>query len=353
MHIWTIGRDGITKDYGLAYSYEIDIDILSSGKSRFEMSVDNERGDCTLGLGYSEGDFALAKDDFNTYFGVIDSTENNVLVITDILSLLNFEFPATRMSGDSFELHCKKLIEYYLIKDSNKLMSNIVIEVGSNTKHIYQPSDPPTPTNLMKYLINGFKKYNVVWEFVRIENGKIYTRISAKKDSIQFKTDIHGIRNLDISTTEVGKGVENHIMIVDATTSNSEQPKVLSNWWATNENKVTSDRNDPKIVKPTKTIVWIYDTTAEDKPNYIDVATSELQSSFYAHEITFEIHKNSKLLEVSKLEIGTLAKIYRKNQDGTSTKLDSVLTAYRYSDDSDYIELSFGHVRSRFSELLE
>ena len=57
--------------------------------------------------------------------------------------------------------------------------------------------------------------------------------------------------------------------------------------------------------------------------------------------------KQNNLFKFSDLKVGLLATIYYDNQ-----VYQSVLTGYRLTNDSEFVELRFGHIRSRLSELL-
>lgn len=341
LNVWIITRNGTISALTEVFDYEVDRDYITSNKSSF-LIHDN--------IEYQRGDFLFAKFPSSRniiYFGLIDSFEDETIICNDIISLVNFEFAATRFSGNSFEEHAKTLITKFLINDQTKDMTILDIDACTHTKHNYQPAEPPTATNLMKYLINGFKKYNVVWEFKKFD-GRIATTIESVSDTLQIKNNLYDFINWEISTTEVGRGVENHIRIIDKTTTNSENPKVLSEWYLTEDNEVTNNQNVGNIIKPTKTKVWIYDTTEEDKPTYQEVAESELKGSYYAHEISCDMRKDSKMIELTQLRIGILANIF---YDGKLYK--SVLTGYSFISDSEFVHLRFGHIRSRLSELLE
>lgn len=343
LNIWIINRNGETSESTQVFDYEINTDYITSEKSSFELPGNY--------LEFSIGDFLLAKfkgGDGLAFFGVIDSYENNKIICNDVYSLVNFEFPATRISGKSFEQHAKNLITRYLINDVNKQMNIVDIDVLTNTSHIYQPSEPPTPTNIMKYLINAFKKYNVVWRFDSFQNKRIKTSLVNVTDSIQFKNNLYDFVNWDVSTTEVGRGIDNHLIIIDKRTTNSESPTILSEWWLTTENEVTQDKNHWLIDRPTKTKIYVYDTTEEDKPTYQEVAESEIKGSYYSHEISFEVHNKNKFIDFKALKIGTLANIYYND-----AVYQSVLTGFTYSNASEFVQLRFGHIRSRLSEILE
>lgn len=342
VNIWIIDRNGeITQEPIIVSRSTIQPDYITQDSSQFELPET---------ASFVRGDFILAKvadSSAVTYFGVVASYEDNTVIANDLLGLVNFEFPATRMSGPSFEQHLKNLINRYLIQDGAKKLNILDIEVKTNTSHIYQPSEPPTPTNLMSYAVNGFKKYNIIWRFDKFENGRIKTVIEAVTDSVKFKDSIADFQDWEISTTEVGKNTENHLMIVNKNTTNSEGPNVLAERYLTTNNDVTSNSNDPAVFKPTTTKVAIYDTTATEKPTYDDLANSELKGNYYSHEISFTMYKDNEFLEIQKLKLGTLATIYKGGK-----VYKSVLTGYEYPSDSDRVLMKFGHIKSRLSEIL-
>ena len=350
MNLWVIKRNGVISQATEVQEWEISSDYITTEKTSFTL---------TEVLDYKIGDFVMAKYQHGgglAYFGVIDSYESNTanefkrLICNDIMTLANFEFPATKVSGSSFEDHAKKLLTTYMLLDKNKDISIIDIEVKSNTPHVYQPAETPTATNLMKYLINGFKKYNVVWSYDGFVEGRIKTSITAVKTTIQLKNNIQGFRDWDVSTTEIGKANANGLLIVDKAMTNSELPRVLSKWWLCSDNTVTSNENHSLIVKPTRSVISLYDLT-DDDPNrltYSEVADSVLKGSFYSHEIGVSANIDNELLKPSDLKTGTLVTLVH---DGTT--YNSVLTGFTINAGSEYMALRFGHIRSRLSELLE
>ena len=343
MLIWVINRKGEIIDETESYSGEYGVDAISSDKATFPL-IDKDKK-------YSRGDFILAKETDGggiNYFGVIDSYEDNKLVANDITVLANFEFPAGKISGDSFEDHFYKLLKRYLLDDPTKDLGILEVEVKTSTKHLYQPKETPTATNLMKYLINAFKKYNIVWQFDRFEGGKIYTYIEAVTETFQLKDNIDGFRDWEVSTTEVGKDTENMLLIVDKTMTDVMNPKILSTWYLKDDNTVTQDKTDPQIIQPTKTKVNVYDTTATDKPSYEEVANSELKGSYYSHEINVIANIDNRMIDIHNMRIGQLVNIYYKDR-----LYKSVLSGFSITEGSNAVSLKFGNIRSRISELLE
>ena len=343
MNIWIINRKGEIVGQEVSISSLYGIDAITVDKSEFVLN--------NPATEYKRGDFLLAKDganDKDIFFGVIDSYEDNKLVANDIRILANFEFPAGKIYGDSFEDHYYQLLKRYLLNDPTKDLSILQVEVRTNTKHLYQPKETPTATNLMKYLVNAFKKYNIMWQFDRFEGGKIYTYIEAVKDKFQLKNNLSDFRNWEVSTTEVGQDTENMLIIVDKAMTDVMNPKILATWYLKDDNTVTNKSDDPHILKPTRTKVNVYDTTATDKPSYEEVANSELKGSYYSHEINVDADIDSSIINIHNLRVGHLANVVYNDKT-----YQSVLSGYSIVSGSNVIKLKFGNIRSRISELLE
>lgn len=343
MNIWVLKRDLKGEvQHTKTSEHDMNEDYITMDSSRFDI-IDKD-------ITYNKGDYLIAKfeDTSNfSYFGVITSKEDNTFVCRTMLSLLDFEIPTARIKGDSFEAHARDLIYKYLINDSTKLAGNIVVDIGSNTKHNYQPKEPPSVTNMTQYMINGFKKYNIVWEFVKVENGKIYTILRKVTTKRSLKNNLDYLYDWEFSNTEVGVGVSNRLLIVDKASKDMMNPKILSVWYMTETNELTQDYRHPDIYKPTKTAVSIYDTTDENRPTYEDVADEVLKDSTYSHEIRCTMRRNNHIITDDDIKIGTL---YSITYDGQI--FESVVAGYSFSDDLE-VELRFGHIRSKFTELLE
>lgn len=343
MMIWVINRQGQTVGLEQCTNAKFGEDCVDKSKSSFPLVNPTKI--------YQKGDFMLAKkterDSFN-FFGVIDSYEDETLVCNDISILANFDIPTGKISGPSFEQHYLDLLNKYLFNDPTKGITNVRVEVKTNTQHLYQPAETPSSTNLMKYLVNAFKKYNIVWQFDRFEDGIVYTYLEAVKESFQLKNNIDDFRDWKISTTEVGKDTENMLYIIDKTTTDMMNPKVLATYYLTTDNEVTTNVNDTKIIKPTRSKVNIYDKTQTNAPSYEQVAKSELKSSFYSHEINVSASVDNAMINMHNIKVGLLATIYYNDRI-----YKSVLSGYEYEEGSDTIDLKFGNIRSRISELLE
>lgn len=360
LNIYILNREDLAiKRYEKSFNYEINRDYLTNEKSTFEAGQgEAEVGDFLIAKFSSEGILTYGDSGSKPlYFGVIDSFENGNIITCDLYNIANFTIAATRKtggaSGGGFGVHIQNLLNKYL--DNSKLVSKVVWNVDDSAKvaYSYQPSDPPVETNMIDYLINGFKKYNITWELDTIyyeqEDSStlhIGTIIKKKTKTIQLKNNNYSFINWDIYENEVGRNLENQLLIIDKATTDSENPVILNTYYIEKDGTITQSIND-NVYKPTKTKIYIYDTTQEDAPSYLEVAQSELAGNTYAHEINFDIVKNNNLIAIEDLEIGLLANIMY----GT-TIYKSVLTGYIISSANNFISLKFGNTRSTLREVL-
>lgn len=321
---------------------EIEYDAISNAQSNFKTGEQE--------FPALIGDFVIVKEFVSgrfIYFGVIQSIDAEEFGACQIFSLIDFDFAATRISGKSFENHFKILLIKNLIDDSTKSIPHLVIHVRTNTEHFYQPSDPPTITNLMKYYFNAFKKYNIVWRFVEIDfEGNLITEIVRIESHLKIKDNVSDFIDWDVSIRDANTGNENKLTIVNKNTTSSENPIILATYFLTKTNELTTNSNHQNIDKPTKTKIFIYDTEQGDRPTYENVARSELSGNAYAHEITFKIRKVSSIFGEYDIYLGLLMNLTIENQH-----LESVLTFYRIEEN--YIEIKLGNIRSRLTEYME
>ncbi|MGT2951583.1 hypothetical protein BU202_08260 [Streptococcus cuniculi] len=346
--------------------WEIRHDYVDNSQTHFELNGDFD---------IKEGDFILAKfesGEFSSwnnkgrmiplFLGVIGSSEGKQertgttkINAYDILKLLgDVEFPATYKSGNNVQRHLNALIRLYLMQYLNSQLPPISIDdSGAGIPHLYQPSDPPTPTNLMEYAINIFKKYGVSWtvkELRRRSDGRLLleTRIEKPKGRLRFKNNVSHFMNWSVYVTPANEEGSNHLLIVDKKTRNSEQPIMLAQYFLGDDGTISQDRSAVRSHKLFQTKVHVYDTEQEDKPSYDDVARSELSASSYSHEISFDIPYDSDICQLSDLRLGIDCTIYYDKQ-----QYPSILTGYSLSSKSDYISLKFGNVRSTLKSIVK
>lgn len=340
LNTWFINRQGSVVAYELVRDYEINVDYLTGDSSKFVLTNYQfvKKGMFIISKHSTEGKIA--------FFGVVKSVENNTINCGAIHTTADFEITTTAKSGTSFENHALTLLRNYLLNDASKEAEIINISKLSDTPYIYQPSDPPTVRGLTSYLINAFKKYNIVWKFDSWDGKKIKTTIERVEISFQIKDNGNSFANWEYYSSSLAD--VNKLVIVDKNTTDMETINLLATYYLTSDNEITTNWQDARVSKPTQEKVVFYDSTAENKPAFLTIANTELKGNAYSHEIEFDLYRDSRLIDFEELNIGSLVDIYRGSE-----LFKSILTGYSFSSGSPFVHLTFGNSRSRLSEVLE
>ncbi|MBL1223739.1 hypothetical protein [Enterococcus sp. BWR-S5] len=358
-------QDLALKSISECYDWEINIDYLTNEKSSFIplSKMDFETGDFFMAkeIGSdNQGVIDSSIGEITTitplFLGVIDSIENDAIKACIIYSLMNFPFAATRATGSatagvSAESHLTNMFTMRVTLDLSK-KTGLPITPKTHTAYSYLPSDPPTVTNLLDYVIGFFKKYNIVLDVDYLSRVAWYNRynivlkVERRTKKIRLKNNAYDFVNWSVYEQPAGKQAENMLQIIDKRSTNSIYPIILSTWYIDKYGELTQSLND-NIYTPTRQKIYIYDMEQEDRPTYLEVAQSELAGQTYAHEINFDIKKDNNMIDIDDLEVGLLVDIVYND-----TIYSSVLTGYVISSESEFISLRFGHVRSTLQDVL-
>ena len=351
-------RDLKIKSFFTTTEWEIKIDYINNSKSSFTnpASVEVARGDFLLAK-LQSGRFSklYGSDRIQPFFfGLVSSFENknkkNVIESVQFYNVADNEFSATAKSGTDVKSHLLALLNRYVLSDETSLTSRIAVRLeGGNVPYSYQPSNPPTKTNLRDYFIHMFKKYGVCWNVEWIgpnDRGELIvsTVLKVSNDRIKIKNNSLDFFNWSVFIQEVNKNSDNRLLIIDKRTNNSESPGILSTWYLDKNGEITQSSSN--VSRPTRTKVAIYDTTVQNKPSYLSVAQSELSANNYSHEIDVSVIDNSELVRYSDLEIGKKVSVFYNERE-----LRSILTSLSYKSEHGYFELTFGNVRSTIKNL--
>lgn len=343
IHLYRFDLSKYEEEY-LSEDFEFGIDEISANLvSEFELNkyVQIEKGDYLLAKNVESGRIL--------YFGIIDSQEDIKIRCRDLAQALgDSSFPTCRTTGASFEEHFKRLIQKYLLNDSTKNLSDtLIVNTMTNTNHSYQATEVAS-RKLNSYLRNAFKKYNIKWSFEEIRDDKIISSIKRIDTTKQIKDNSSEFYDWNVFIKKPGNGNENMLLIVDKKMSDIENPRILSTYYLDDQNELTTDKTNPSILKPTVSIVSIYDTEQEDKATYEEVANSELKGNAYSHEISVSIILDSKNFDIRDLQTGLLFDVTVKEK-----MYKSVLSAWRINSNSNSINLTFGNIRSRVSDYFD
>lgn len=355
------------KSHSTCYHYEINRDYLLNEGSTFTP---------TTRVIANNGDFIMLKrkEELNLeqsmkltkvlsngireirplYFGIVDQFDNNKVVGHDLYNLINFEFPATRSTGNDVGQHMLTLLNRYLINDVTKIANAIQVVVSQSCLNVgfsHQPNDSPTSTNLLDYFIDIFKKYNITWGVESIyydDNNdlKILTHFRRQERTYQLKDNSYYLVNWDVFIANQDYGQENMLLIIDSATTDMELPVILSTYYVDMQGNITQSFNE-NIFTPTKTKIHILDTAEPNLPTYLEIARSELSRVEYSHEITVDLQVNNPLIPFDDMEIGLLATIVWQDK-----ALTSILTGYSIDSGRGFITLKFGFIKSTLKKYI-
>lgn len=357
---YVVGRENVLiKSIFRCSQWEINRDYLTNEQSTFTTTEKTgaERGDYFFAK--KVGNAEVEKDTLGTsikpfFMGVVESIEDDSLNVCDIFNTANFEIFSTKMSGTDLITDVKNLIMNYILADSSKKGDFMAIASNEELKisYSYIPENYPATVSFIDFLISMFKSYGVTWtgESIRSgENGEIMivTRVDKCSNTLNIKNNVYKFVNWSTYFKAFDNENTNGLIIVDKVSTNMKSPTILSRWYLNNSGEIQED-NILNVTLPTNDKVYLYDKTQDDKPTYREVAQSELSGNEYSHEISFDLQKNNNILKFEDLEIGASANI---TYNGILYK--SVLTGYTLKNESDFITLKFGHVRSTFQQVLK
>lgn len=358
VHCYIIGRSSFQiKDYQPCYDFVINLDYVGNEKSEFVFfeEIDFIKGDFLLAR--SEDDSVIDADSIKPVFlGVINDNDNLKISALMAFNVFDFNFAAFRINTSSWENTLLSIINSYFIGSSSDfLTSGISVSTGgTNTETSYIPSEPPTDTNFISFMLDGFKKTNVTIEVDSLElvnasnnSYKINFIIKQKTSQLQIKNNVYTFIDWDVYVNENSFNDFNKLLIIDKTSGTTTAPTILSTYYIQQDGTLVTSLNS-NVFTPVKSKIFVYDQTEEEPPTYLSVAQSELSANTYSHEITFSFVENQYFLTVSMLEIGMISKIYYDD-----VLYESILTGISYLARDKLVSLTFGNIRSTLKSILK
>ena len=356
---YVVGRDNVLiKSIFRCSQWEINRDYLTNEQSTFTTTEKTgaQRGDYFFAK--KVGNAEVQKDTLGTsvkpfFMGVVESIEDDSLNVCDIYNMANFEIFATKISGSNLIDDISLFVLNYILADSSKVGSFLSVKKSEDIiSYSYIPENYPTSVSFIDFLISMFKSYGVTWLGESITNGDngelmITTKVGKSNKTLNLKNNVYKFVNWSTYFKAFDNENTNGLIIVDKASTNMKSPTILSRWYLNNSGEIQED-NLLDVTLPTNDKVYLYDKTQTDKPTYREVAESELMGNEYSHEISFDLQKDNNILNFEDLEIGMKANIM---YNGILYK--SVLTGYTIKNESDFITLKFGHVRSTFQQVLK
>lgn len=327
--------------------YFITVDALSNASSTITVLKQSNM---------AKGDYVAVREVNSTvmlYYGQIttvdpdDSTNYMKLTANRLWNVVNGDTIITAMNGSSYETHLIRLIRNYINSNLSTNVLNYSITNSTNTSYQVTNSDTLSVSNLIDYMIRGFKLHNTTFDITGIGSGTrngqpfYFPKIDIHQitDTWNFRNDAYAFKDWEVTDTRALRGYANELWIVNKNTTNMESPGILARYWLQKDGSVTKTLNT-NVVLPTQVKVYLYDTTATDKPSYDSVASDQLTGNVYSHSIKFSMPIENNFLPLDKVKVGLQSNIY---YDGTLYK--SILSAFSLNSSDELIELTFGNLR--------
>lgn len=315
---------------------EINLDLETNGNSSFT-SIKK--------LDIEENDFVYIKDE--GFFGIVknqsDDGKNGLynLSCKNALAMLDFE------SFDSFneqpELIKEVGIEDFLV---NRISQEFITNSDSMCNKPYFSVEALTHTpklisiqnlvtvqnqiyNFLTLVGNIIEYYGIKFEFI-IDNGTLKLEISENTDETML---------IDTTISDVVDYEEtfaiSYIAKVECLDTNNERKYYR---YLLNDRTITDDATNPnRVTGKTKRI------TVNQTDEVLQSMTDVFKGNSYQHNITFKINKNSKLIDVANLKLGTPIKIKTNNNVVNDTYISKIKKT-----NNKFIEFTCGNMRVDF-----
>lgn len=318
-------------------NYNINIDEETNSKTTFDIIKE---------LDISNKDFVLLKKNGKTdYLGIIDDIVNengekkNSITCKYISNIFDRKIILKNES-----LISEKGIEDFILytiqqnfTNSNDTLLNIDfldVEILTHTK-VNKSIDNVENNiyNFYTFVTNCTQNYNIILEF-SINNKRLKLKIY--KESAKTK-------NVDATLADITNYTELFEKNVTAKVIVLCKDKSEHNWFLKSDRTVTDNINDEN--RAFGDIEVVYTEKVEDA---YQTALNEFKSNTYKHMITFDLYKNSKIINVNDLRIGTTINVKTRNNIILNTYISAINDT-----GGNFITFTTGNMRINFIDKLK
>ena len=283
-------------------NYNINIDEETNSKTTFDIIKE---------LDISNKDFVLLKKNGKTdYLGIIDDIVNEngekknsitckyISNIFDRKIILKNESLISEKGIEDFILYT---IQQNFTNSNDTLLNIDFLDVEILTHTKVNKSIDNVENNIYNFhtfVTNCTQNYNIILEF-SINNKRLKLKIY--KESAKTK-------NVDATLADITNYTELFEKNVTAKVIVLCKDKSEHNWFLKSDRTVTDNINDEN--RAFGDIEVVYTEKVEDA---YQTALNEFKSNTYKHMITFDLYKNSKIINVNDLRIGTPINVKTRN----------------------------------------
>lgn len=318
-------------------NYNINIDEETNSKTTFDIIKE---------LDISNKDFVLLKKNGKTdYLGIIDDIVNEngekknsitckyISNIFDRKIILKNESLISEKGIEDFILYT---IQQNFTNSNDTLLNIDFLDVEILTHTKVNKSIDNVENNIYNFhtfVTNCTQNYNIILEF-SINNKRLKLKIY--KESAKTK-------NVDATLADITNYTELFEKNVTAKVTVLCKDKSEHNWFLKSDRTVTDNINDEN--RAFGDIEVVYTEKVEDA---YQTALNEFKSNTYKHMITFDLYKNSKIINVNDLKIGTPINVRTKNNILLNTYI-SAISDYG----GNFITFTTGNMRINFIDKLK
>ena len=318
-------------------NYNINIDEETNSKTTFDIIKE---------LDISNKDFVLLKKNGKTdYLGIIDDIVNEngekknsitckyISNIFDRKIILKNESLISEKGIEDFILYT---IQQNFTNSNDTLLNIDFLDVEILTHTKVNKSIDNVENNIYNFhtfVTNCTQNYNIILEF-SINNKRLKLKIY--KESAKTK-------NVDATLADITNYTELFEKNVTAKVTVLCKDKSEHNWFLKSDRTVTDNINDEN--RAFGDIEVVYTEKVEDA---YQTALNEFKSNTYKHMITFDLYKNSKIINVNDLKIGTPINIKTKNNILLNTYI-SAINDYG----GNFVAFTTGNMRINFIDKLK
>lgn len=318
-------------------NYNINIDEETNSKTTFDIIKE---------LDISNKDFVLLKKNGKTdYLGIIDDIVNEngekknsitckyISNIFDRKIILKNESLISEKGIEDFILYT---IQQNFTNSNDTLLNIDFLDVEILTHTKVNKSIDNVENNIYNFhtfVTNCTQNYNIILEF-SINNKRLKLKIY--KESAKTK-------NVDATLADITNYTELFEKNVTAKVIVLCKDKSEHNWFLKSDRIVTDNINDEN--RAFGDIEVVYTEKVEDA---YQTALNEFKSNTYKHMITFDLYKNSKIINVNDLRIGTPINVKTRNNIILNTYISAINDT-----GGNFITFTTGNMRINFIDKLK
>ena len=318
-------------------NYNINIDEETNSKTTFDIIKE---------LDISNKDFVLLKKNGKTdYLGIIDDIVNEngekknsitckyISNIFDRKIILKNESLISEKGIEDFILYT---IQQNFTNSNDTLLNIDFLDVEILTHTKVNKSIDNVENNIYNFhtfVTNCTQNYNIILEF-SINNKRLKLKIY--KESAKTK-------NVDATLADITNYTELFEKNVTAKVIVLCKDKSEHNWFLKSDRTVTDNINDEN--RAFGDIEVVYTEKVEDA---YQTALNEFKLNTYKHMITFDLYKNSKIINVNDLRIGTPINVKTRNNIILNTYISAINDT-----GGNFITFTTGNMRINFIDKLK